>query len=373
MLAVSVCRVFPEVCGGGNAFHSAHRRALHEAVEALGPVVDGGPVLGGLVEGADAFTRFGPAGRRALRPRTGAPPLQADDLNAGGTARRCDRVPGAPSTAVLVPVVGFAPRGAAVRLVSPRGRARASRFRAVLAPVGRAAALFGVVLRGGAPATRTTSNDRSSAPCGPRWSRPAGAGRHRGWSRSWAACRGAGPPAARTDRAGDGPAVPSSGVAGQRGQQVGDHGDPSPALVVAVDDVPGALGGVGVDEHLVLGAGVVLPPGDRVQVGRGQLPAAHRVVEAAPEAAVRGLRYPVIRLIVPPLPAASRTSNTTTSPTRSTRAFTDSACNRSGSALWAGRRKRSPIPPVTAARPPRAPPRAAAPRACGTIHRARHG
>lgn len=70
VLAVSVCRMFPEVCGGGNAFHSAHRRVLHEAVEALGPVagaqveqavVDGepGPVLVELADGADTLVLGG--------------------------------------------------------------------------------------------------------------------------------------------------------------------------------------------------------------------------------------------------------------------------------------------------------------------------
>ncbi|MDU0292992.1 universal stress protein [Saccharothrix longispora] len=70
VLAVSVCRMHPEVCGGGNAFHAAHRRVLHEAVAKLGPVrdarieeivVDGeaGPALVGLAEGADTVVLGG--------------------------------------------------------------------------------------------------------------------------------------------------------------------------------------------------------------------------------------------------------------------------------------------------------------------------
>jgi hypothetical protein len=54
---------------------------------------------------------------------------------------------------------------------------------------------------------------------------------------------------------------------------MGDHVDPRPPFVVALDDVPVRLRDIGVHEHLVLGAGVVLPPGDRLQVHRGELPA----------------------------------------------------------------------------------------------------
>ena len=57
-------------------------------------------------------------------------------------------------------------------------------------------------------------------------------------------------------------------------------------LVVALDDVPRRLGDVGVHQHLVLGAGVVLPAGDRLQVHRGQLPPPHRVVEPGLEPAL---------------------------------------------------------------------------------------
>ena len=48
-------------------------------------------------------------------------------------------------------------------------------------------------------------------------------------------------------------------VVGDAREQVGDHVEPGPALVVALDDQPRRLGDVGVHEHLVLGAGVVLP------------------------------------------------------------------------------------------------------------------
>ena len=44
------------------------------------------------------------------------------------------------------------------------------------------------------------------------------------------------------------------------------------------------LGDVGVHHHVVLGAGVVLPPLDRLDVGRRQLPAPHRVGQPGLEA-----------------------------------------------------------------------------------------
>jgi hypothetical protein len=66
---------------------------------------------------------------------------------------------------------------------------------------------------------------------------------------------------------------------GDRADQVGDHVDAGAPLVVALHHVPRRLGDVGVHEHLVLGPGVVLPPGDRLQVHGRELPAAHRVVQ----------------------------------------------------------------------------------------------
>ena len=56
-----------------------------------------------------------------------------------------------------------------------------------------------------------------------------------------------------------------------------DRVDPSAPLVLVVDFPPPGLGDVGVHEHRVLRAGVVLPFRDRVHVVRAQLPPAHRV------------------------------------------------------------------------------------------------
>ncbi|MGM1065273.1 universal stress protein [Saccharothrix sp. Mg75] len=75
VLAVSACRMHPEVCGGGDAFHTAHRRVLREAVAGLGPVpgvrveetvVDGeaGPALVGSAEDADLLVLGGHGYRR---------------------------------------------------------------------------------------------------------------------------------------------------------------------------------------------------------------------------------------------------------------------------------------------------------------------
>ncbi|MBB5801177.1 nucleotide-binding universal stress UspA family protein [Saccharothrix ecbatanensis] len=70
VLAVSVCRIYPEVCGGDDALHAAQRRVLREAVTRLGTtwgariqeaVVDGeaGPALVGLAEDADVLVLGG--------------------------------------------------------------------------------------------------------------------------------------------------------------------------------------------------------------------------------------------------------------------------------------------------------------------------
>ena len=48
--------------------------------------------------------------------------------------------------------------------------------------------------------------------------------------------------------------------------------------------VPGRLGDVGVDHHLVLRPRVVLPAADRLEIHRRQLPLAHRVLEPGLEA-----------------------------------------------------------------------------------------
>src|SRR6202034_1095373 len=55
-------------------------------------------------------------------------------------------------------------------------------------------------------------------------------------------------------------------VGGDGGEEMGDHVDPGPPLVVTLHHEPGSLGNVGVQHHLVLGPAVVLPPGDRLQV-----------------------------------------------------------------------------------------------------------
>ena len=57
-------------------------------------------------------------------------------------------------------------------------------------------------------------------------------------------------------------------------------------LDVALHDVPGRLGDICVHHHLVLGAGVVLPAGDGLEVHRRQLPLPHGVLQAGPEAAL---------------------------------------------------------------------------------------
>jgi tetratricopeptide (TPR) repeat protein len=75
-------------------------------------------------------------------------------------------------------------------------------------------------------------------------------------------------------------------VVGDRAEQVGDHVDAGVPLVLALHHVPRRLGDVGVDEHLVLGPGVIFPVGDRLQVHGRQLPPAQRVVQPGLEAAL---------------------------------------------------------------------------------------
>lgn len=55
------------------------------------------------------------------------------------------------------------------------------------------------------------------------------------------------------------------------------------AFVVALDDVAGVVRRVRVHEHLVLGPGVRLPAREGLQVHRGELPTAQRVLGPAPE------------------------------------------------------------------------------------------
>jgi len=66
-------------------------------------------------------------------------------------------------------------------------------------------------------------------------------------------------------------------VVGDGLQQVVDHIDARLALVLRLHDVPARRVDVGVHEHLVLGARVVLPPGDGLQVRGRELPAPHGV------------------------------------------------------------------------------------------------
>src|SRR5580692_6868534 len=77
--------------------------------------------------------------------------------------------------------------------------------------------------------------------------------------------------------------LPPHVVVGDGGQQVGDHVDPGPPLIVAFHHVPRCLRHVRMQQHLVLGPAVVLPAGHRLQVHRGQLPPPHRVLQPGPE------------------------------------------------------------------------------------------
>ena len=63
-----------------------------------------------------------------------------------------------------------------------------------------------------------------------------------------------------------------------------DHVDPAAALVFVVDLEPTRLGDVGVHEHRVFRARVVLPLRDREHVVGGELPPPHRVFVARAEA-----------------------------------------------------------------------------------------
>ena len=65
-------------------------------------------------------------------------------------------------------------------------------------------------------------------------------------------------------------------------EQVADHIEPRRALVVALDRPPRNIDEVGVREHLVFRAGVVLPFGEREHIGFRQLPPPHRVFQPRP-------------------------------------------------------------------------------------------
>src|SRR5262245_19906268 len=70
----------------------------------------------------------------------------------------------------------------------------------------------------------------------------------------------------------------------KRREQVSNHVDSRRPLVLAEDHIPRRLRYVGVQEHLVLGPRVVLPPVNRLQIHRRELPAPHRVLESAQKA-----------------------------------------------------------------------------------------
>src|SRR5699024_10339246 len=69
-------------------------------------------------------------------------------------------------------------------------------------------------------------------------------------------------------------------------QEVGDDVHAGAFLVLALHRVPGGRWNIRVDEHGVLGAGVVFPASDGLQVHRGKLPATQRILEARGEARV---------------------------------------------------------------------------------------
>ncbi|GAA1331534.1 universal stress protein [Saccharothrix algeriensis] len=110
--AVAVCRMHPDVCGDGNAFHTAHRRVLRTAVEKLDPaerarveqvVVDGepGPALVDLARDADTLVLGGHEYHRT------------DVAVVGSVVAYCVRH--APCPVVVVPV-GAGGEGADARL-----------------------------------------------------------------------------------------------------------------------------------------------------------------------------------------------------------------------------------------------------------------
>jgi hypothetical protein len=72
-------------------------------------------------------------------------------------------------------------------------------------------------------------------------------------------------------------------LVGHLGHQVGDAVEPGAPLVVGLHHVPRGLGGVGVQEHGVLGPRVVDPPLPGLQVDGAELPSPERVVHPALE------------------------------------------------------------------------------------------
>jgi hypothetical protein len=61
--------------------------------------------------------------------------------------------------------------------------------------------------------------------------------------------------------------------------------EPGTLLVVAAHDVPRSEWGIGGGEHVVAGAGIVIPPAVRVEIHRRELPDLARVVDPRLEAA----------------------------------------------------------------------------------------
>ena len=81
-------------------------------------------------------------------------------------------------------------------------------------------------------------------------------------------------------------------------QDVGHAVDARATLVVGIDDVPRSLGEIRVHEHVVLRARVVHPLRPGEQVGLGELPAAHRIVDPFAEPPLLffvGHREPVLQ------------------------------------------------------------------------------
>src|SRR5258705_4085721 len=82
-----------------------------------------------------------------------------------------------------------------------------------------------------------------------------------------------------------------------RGQQVGQHVQAGVLLAIGFHHVPRTNRDVGVHHHLVLSARVVLPPEDRLQVHRRELPLPNRIAAPGPEPSqllLVGYREPVL-------------------------------------------------------------------------------
>ena len=83
----------------------------------------------------------------------------------------------------------------------------------------------------------------------------------------------------------------------QRVQEVADAVESCALLVVGLDDRPRRVGGVGMEEHRLLGGGVVVPFVQRLDVDGRQLPVLERIVAArdeAPQLFLAAHREPVL-------------------------------------------------------------------------------